>query len=207
MNIYTWPQNFFSSSPTIIFPNNFVVLKRWKKKEDLGAFFVSVLLRLGKKKSLMRAVSRLFCYTWVGPLWSFAAHLSFSVISFQGEDSRHFGCLSTHTAITWECSRLCCCVCTCKNKKKPHHTSKRAKRNKKLAGSVMADMAAKATVRHSCVYTPTFVRQWPHSRWPYPVFRWMRSSTRSSDRRPFWWRVNQSWLTSWEWFVIFEPFK
>jgi hypothetical protein len=91
MNIYTWPQNFFSSSPTIIFPNNFVVLKRWKKKKDLDAFFVSVLLRLGKKKSLMRAVSRLFCYTWVGPLWSFAAHLSFSVISFQGEDSRHFG--------------------------------------------------------------------------------------------------------------------
>ena len=48
---------------------------------------------------------------------------------------------------------LSLCVCWCK--KENHHTEK-------LAGSVMADMAAKAIQSFHvcvCVYTPTFVRQ------------------------------------------------
>jgi hypothetical protein len=184
-----------------------------KKKKRLGRFFCFGSLAVGKKEVADASGQSVILLHVSWPTVKFCCTPVFFGHFFPRWRFQTFRfCLSTHTAITWECSRLCCCVCTCKKKKKPHHTSKRAKRNKKLAGSVMADMAAKATVRHSCVYTPTFVRQWPHSRWPYPVFRWMRSSTHLrtctfSDRRPFWWRVNQSWLTSWEWFVIFESFK
>jgi len=157
------------------------------EEKEKASFLVLHFLRL-KKKSLMRAVSLVSLLHVSWPTVKLL-HTCLLVISSKVKipDVRlpfhrhHLGMF-----------RLCVLVCA---KKKPPH------QKKKLAGSVMADVAAKATDIHVC----TRQHSWDSD--PIPVDPTPSSAgcvvTRTfSDRRPFWWRVNQSWLTSWEWFVI-----